>query len=141
MARRYLRNSCALTAMVVASCLGLPAFAQTDESQPAESGPIVTLTQALSVAYYNNATLQEQRAELRQADENVPAAISGWRPTVTLDGSAGRVVGSETEFVPGSEFSTDSTEKLNENRDEAIGADSLWREEVRTSTGICTRFA
>jgi len=49
-----------------------------------------TLVQALTEAYYNNATLQEQRAALRQADENVPTAISGWRPTVSLTGSTGR---------------------------------------------------
>jgi outer membrane protein len=57
---------------------------------PATPGLPETLVQALTEAYYNNATLQEQRAALRQTDENVPTAISGWRPTITLTGSTGR---------------------------------------------------
>jgi len=59
-------------------------------TDPATPALPETLVQALTEAYYNNATLQEQRAALRQTDENVPTAISGWRPTVTLTGSAGR---------------------------------------------------
>jgi outer membrane protein len=59
-------------------------------ADPTVPGLPETLVQALTEAYYNNATLQEQRAALRQTDENVPTAISGWRPTVTLTGSAGR---------------------------------------------------
>ena len=103
----------------------MPAAAQTADT-PDGSPPIDTLTEALSVAYYNNATLQEQRAALRQADENVPAAISGWRPSVTLTGSAGRVVGTETQLIGGSDF----TENLNQNRNEAIGQATLDRKSV-----------
>jgi outer membrane protein len=54
------------------------------------AAPPQTLVQALAEAYANNATLQEQRASLRATDEDVPTAISGWRPTVTLQGSYGR---------------------------------------------------
>jgi outer membrane protein len=54
------------------------------------AAPPATLVQALCEAYENNATLQEQRASLRATDEDVPTAISGWRPTVTLSGSLGR---------------------------------------------------
>ncbi|GAN80658.1 TolC family outer membrane protein [Acidocella aminolytica] len=61
----------------------------------AYAAPPATLTQALVAAYYNNPTLQQQRAALRQADEGVPTALSGWRPTVTFQGDAGRVTGSE----------------------------------------------
>jgi outer membrane protein len=57
---------------------------------PTPGGPPNTLVQALAEAYANNATLQEQRAALREADENVPTAISGWRPTISIDGSIGR---------------------------------------------------
>jgi outer membrane protein len=57
---------------------------------PTPLGPPHTLVQALAEAYANNATLQEQRAALREADENVPTAISGWRPTISIDGSIGR---------------------------------------------------
>ncbi len=92
-------------------------------AQTAPPPPINTLTQALAVAYYNNATLQEQRAALRQADENVPAAISGWRPTVTLTGSAGRGVGASTQLLSGTDVA--ETETLTQNRDEAIGQATL----------------
>jgi outer membrane protein len=48
-----------------------------------------TLEAALSQAYANNPTLQTARAQLRVVDENVPQALSGWRPSVTIAGSAG----------------------------------------------------
>jgi outer membrane protein len=59
-------------------------------AEPAFADPPGTLNQALSEAYANNATLQEQRAALRATDETVATAISGWRPTVTLQATAGR---------------------------------------------------
>jgi outer membrane protein len=73
---------CAVLALPFLVPLFLPALALADPPQ--------TLVQALSEAYANNATLQEQRAALRATDENVPTAMSGWRPTVTLDATAGR---------------------------------------------------
>ncbi len=79
----------------------------------------VTLVQALSEAYENNATLQEQRAALRQADEAVPNAISGWRPTVTLTGTAGRISGTNTQFSASTFGSGKVT--LPQSRNEAIG--------------------
>lgn len=48
-----------------------------------------TLQEALALAYVNNPTLQAARAGLRATDENVPQALSGWRPTVQLSGNAG----------------------------------------------------
>ncbi|MBE9605553.1 TolC family outer membrane protein [Acetobacteraceae bacterium H6797] len=55
----------------------------------ATSAHAQTLTEALSMAYNNNPTLQTARAQLRVVDENVPQALSGWRPSVVLNGSAG----------------------------------------------------
>ncbi len=54
-----------------------------------------TLPEALALAYANNPTLQTARAQLRAVDENVPQALSGWRPTVQLGASVG-TAGSET---------------------------------------------
>jgi len=48
-----------------------------------------TLEQALAAAYHNNPTLLARRARMRATDEQVPQALSGWRPTVTLSGDAG----------------------------------------------------
>ena len=42
-----------------------------------------TLRQALASAYKNNPRLDAERARLRATDEEVPRAISGYRPTVT----------------------------------------------------------
>ncbi|MDP6816047.1 MAG: TolC family outer membrane protein [Alphaproteobacteria bacterium] len=48
-----------------------------------------TLFDALVQAYVSNPELQARRAALRSVDEGVPQALSGWRPTVSLAGSAG----------------------------------------------------
>ena len=48
------------------------------------------LTQALSLAYSNNPTLNAARAGLRATDENVPQAMSGYRPTVSASASGTR---------------------------------------------------
>lgn len=48
-----------------------------------------TLVDALAAAYSNNPALEAGRARLRAVDENVPRALSGWRPTVEIDGRVG----------------------------------------------------
>jgi TolC family type I secretion outer membrane protein len=55
------------------------------------SGPssAETLQEALASAYRANPTLLAQRARLRSVNEQVPQALSGWRPTVRAFGDAG----------------------------------------------------
>lgn len=48
-----------------------------------------TLLSALARAYQNNPQLNAQRAIVRQTDEAVPQALSGYRPTVSVTASAG----------------------------------------------------
>src|SRR4051812_48792028 len=48
-----------------------------------------TLTEALAYAYRSNPQLLAQRAALRATDEEVPQALSGWRPIVTLSAQTG----------------------------------------------------
>lgn len=48
-----------------------------------------TLTSALVKAYRNNPQLNAQRANVRQVDEEVPQALSGYRPKVAATASAG----------------------------------------------------
>jgi outer membrane protein len=48
-----------------------------------------TLESALSQAYTSNPTLNAQRAGTRSFDENVPQALSGYRPIVTATANAG----------------------------------------------------
>ncbi|GAB4533086.1 MAG: TolC family outer membrane protein [Roseibium sp.] len=50
-----------------------------------------TIRESLELAYSNNPSLNAARAQLRGVDENVPQALSGWRPTISAAASAGRV--------------------------------------------------
>ncbi|MBV9562634.1 MAG: TolC family outer membrane protein [Bradyrhizobium sp.] len=66
------------SAVVLLMALGgpMPALADTIEA-------------ALVRAYQNNPQLNAQRAQVRSTDENVPQALSGYRPKVALTASAG----------------------------------------------------
>ena len=64
------------SALILLCGAGLPAAAQTQEE---------TLVQT----YQSNPTLRAARAQLRATNERVPQALSNWRPTVELQGSAG----------------------------------------------------
>src|SRR5271166_4766597 len=48
-----------------------------------------TLQNALAKVYMTNPSLQAERARLRSVDEQVPEALSSWRPTATAQGDAG----------------------------------------------------
>jgi outer membrane protein len=48
-----------------------------------------TMSSALSRAYMGNPDINQQRASVRATDENLPRALSGFRPTVTATGNAG----------------------------------------------------
>ena len=63
--------------------------AQAAATSPVQPGVPRTLAEALAATYSNQPALQAERAKLRATDENVPAALSGWRPTVVLSGTAG----------------------------------------------------
>ena len=69
-----------------ALALALPGFAAMAAAQPARSQ---TLSEALAQAYVNNPTMLSARAALRAADEFVPQALAGWRPTVSITSSVG----------------------------------------------------
>lgn len=102
---------------------GFAACATCAAPRAAHAAPPTTLTQALVEAYENNATLQEQRASLRATDETVPTALSGWRPTVTLSGTAGRISGYEN--VAGNSLTalgaiSSTNTRYPENRNESI---------------------
>src|SRR5215470_18519275 len=67
----------AAASVLLLSCLGpMPALADTIEA-------------ALVRAYQNNPQLNAQRAQVRFTDENVPQALSGYRPKVAVTASAG----------------------------------------------------
>src|SRR6202047_5553582 len=67
----------AAASVLLLACLGpVPALADTIEA-------------ALVRAYQNNPQLNAQRAAARATDENVPQALSGYRPKVSVTASAG----------------------------------------------------
>ena len=65
-----------------------------------------TIEAALVRAYQTNPQLNSQRASVRSIDENVPQALSGYRPRVSVTASAGyqytdvqsRILGNNTEL-------------------------------------------
>jgi TolC family type I secretion outer membrane protein len=72
-----IRSKCSVAALLALGMMAAtPASAQT-------------LEEALATAYVGNPTLQSARAQLRATDEQVPQALSNWRPTVQADGSIG----------------------------------------------------
>src|SRR5690349_19695729 len=48
-----------------------------------------TIEAALVRAYQGNPQLNDQRIQVRSTDENVPQALSGYRPKVNLNATAG----------------------------------------------------
>lgn len=67
----------ALLSGVFVCSLGTSAFAES-------------LYDSLAMAYSTNATIRADRARQRGTDEQVPQALSGWRPTVSASASAAR---------------------------------------------------
>src|SRR5215469_5625526 len=59
-----------------------------------------TLNGALTNAYQNNPQLNSQRAVVRQTDEQVPQALSGYKPTVTATASTAQQYTSTVSKVP-----------------------------------------
>ena len=53
-----------------------------------------SLNDAFASAYHNNSTLEAERARQRATDEEVPQALSGWRPTVTATATQGHQISS-----------------------------------------------
>lgn len=66
------------------------AQAPQNKAKPtAPTGVPRTLVDALATTYSNQPALLAARARLRATDETVPIALAGWRPTVSLAGTAG----------------------------------------------------
>lgn len=81
----------AVIALAMSGGWALPAAAQTMDS-------------ALARAYSGNPTLNSQRAAVRATDENVPQALSGYRPRITASADIGASIVDSN--LPGSPNST-----------------------------------
>ncbi len=70
-----------------------------------------TLSDAFAGAYRNNSTLDAERARQRATDEQVPQALSGWRPTITAQATQGHQISGNTS-VFGTNYSETSPGSL-----------------------------
>jgi outer membrane protein len=68
-----------------------------------------TLEAALVQTYVNNPTLNAQRALVRATDENVPQALAGYRPRVSITATGGEVSSSTTSKSTATDPPTYST--------------------------------
>lgn len=65
-----------------------------------------SLNEALAAAYANNPTLNAERAATRVTDENVPQALSGYRPKVSGFGTVGSQRSDTTQATGTQNFAT-----------------------------------
>jgi len=88
----------AVAMMLLASAAMLPAATQAWAASPPSAAPSPkdladnvphSLYDALAMAYSSNPQLTAERAKLRATDENVPQALAGWRPTVSISAQDG----------------------------------------------------
>ena len=75
---------------------------------PSQAALAQSMREALAQAYVGNPTLQAARAKLRATDENVPQALSGWRPTVSANANIGVADGSSRTNLPSSGSAVDT---------------------------------
>ena len=66
---------------------------------PVPAGIPHTLGEALAATYSTQPALLAERAKLRATDENVPQALSGWRPTVVMAGTMGYGDGISRQYL------------------------------------------
>lgn len=94
--RRFGKGWAAALAAGALAGIALPAHAETLES-------------ALVQAYQNNPSLNSQRASVRATDENVPQALAGYRPRVSITATGGEQSLSTTSRVANTNPATYST--------------------------------
>ena len=92
--RRWIRRGAAqqsvpIVVALLAACCAAPREAAAE-----------TIEAALARAYENNPQLNAQRAIVRQTDESVPQALSGYRPTITANATVGRQYTNTKEIIP-----------------------------------------
>jgi outer membrane protein len=100
----------AAASVLLLACMGpMPALADTIEA-------------ALVRAYQNNPQLNSQRASVRFTDENVPQALSGYRPKVAVTASAGYQYTDTNSTAGGSATNIVRTEIHGANPPRSVGA-------------------
>lgn len=95
-----MRHSTPLCSLLLATALAA--------ALPSQAALAQSMREALAQAYVGNPTLQAARAKLRATDENVPQALSGWRPTVSANANIGVADGSSRTNLPSSGSAVDT---------------------------------
>src|ERR1700738_2782748 len=81
-----------------------------------------TIEAALVRAYQNNPQLNSQRAQVRSTDENVPQALSGYRPRAAITASAGYQYTDTNTTAGGTSTAIVRTETHGTNAPRSVGA-------------------
>jgi outer membrane protein len=81
-----------------------------------------TIEAALVRAYQNNPQLNAQRAAVRATDENVPQALSGYRPRVSVTASAGTQFSDQTTVTRVPDFPPQYNDLRGHHAPRAVGA-------------------
>lgn len=83
-----------------------------------------TIEAALVRAYQNNPQLNAQRASVRVTDENVPQALSGYRPRMSVTGSAGTQFSDQTTVtrIPDTQIPPSYNDIRGHHAPRAVGA-------------------
>ena len=90
MPRRIRRRFSACTMLLIAALAFSPPLAGAAELEvQARPRGVMTLFGALAAAYRNNPQLNAERARVRATDENIPQALSGYRPQVSATADVG----------------------------------------------------
>src|ERR1700742_3611586 len=85
-------------------------------------GSADTIDAALVRAYQNNPQLNAQRAQVRFTDENVPQALSGYRPRIAVTASAGTQYTDTLATSGGNNIQIVRTETHGANPPRSVGA-------------------
>ena len=107
--------------IIVAQVTATPAAAPAPGTQPR------SLAEALALTYSTNSTLLAARAGLRATDELVPAALAGWRPTVTVSASAGYGNDNRLQHFPAGSFSNRTVVNRGLNSETITATQPLFR--------------
>ncbi len=81
-----------------------------------------TIERALVQAYVNNPQVNAQRAALRATDENVPQALSGYRPRISATGSVGELYTDQTSLSRSTSGVTTQSRQTGWTAPKSVGA-------------------
>ncbi|MCX8666827.1 TolC family outer membrane protein [Acetobacteraceae bacterium B3987] len=98
------KRHAALLITFISLLLPHPTLAATDPDPTPAPVTHLSLPEAMAIAYRSNPQILREQAILRQTDESMPEALSGWRPTVTGSATANYNESNYVTFPYGGSF-------------------------------------